>query len=59
MKSRTTAKFRKAFSGLPELVQEQAREAYRHFRQNPWHLSLRFKLVHPSLPIYSVRVGKG
>lgn len=59
MKSRTTAKFHKAFAELPELVQEQAREAYRQFMRDPWHPSLRFKLVHPNLPIYSVRVSKG
>ena len=33
--------------------------AYRLFRQDPSHGSLRFKLVHPSLPIYSVRIGLG
>jgi hypothetical protein len=47
VKSRTTAQFRKAFAGLPEQVQEQAREAYRQFKQDPSHPSLRFKKVHP------------
>ena len=59
MKSRTTAQFRKAFVGLPKQVQEQAREAYRKFKQNPGHPSLRFKKVHPELPIYSARISKG
>lgn len=58
MKSRTTAQFRKAFAGLPEQVQEQTREAYRQFKQDLGHPSLRFKKVHPELPIYSVRIGK-
>ncbi|MEO1353642.1 MAG: hypothetical protein AAFW84_33635 [Cyanobacteria bacterium J06635_15] len=58
MKSRTTAKFRKAFANLPDAVQKQARQAYRQFQQNPAHPSLRFKQVHPTLPIYSARVSK-
>ena len=59
MRSKTTARFRKAFRQLPEQVQDQAREAYRQFMKDPWHPSLRFKQVHPSIPIYSARVSKG
>jgi hypothetical protein len=58
VKSRTTAQFRKAFAALPEQIQEQAREAYRQFRRDPSHPSLRFKEVHSKLPIYSTRIGK-
>ena len=58
MKSRTTAKFRKAFANLPDSVQKQARQAYRQFQQDTFHPSLRFKQVHPTLPIYSARVSK-
>ena len=58
MKSRTTSKFRKAFATLPATVQNQARQAYRKFKQNPAHPSLRFKQVHPRLPIYSARISK-
>lgn len=58
MRSRTTAQFRKAFANLPEEVQEQTRAAYRQFKSNPWHPSLRFKQVHPELPIYSPRITK-
>ncbi|MCL1468313.1 type II toxin-antitoxin system RelE family toxin [Argonema galeatum] len=58
MKSRTTIQFRKAFADLPEQVQEQTREAYRQFKQDPSHPSLRFKKVHQELPIYSARIGK-
>jgi len=57
VKSRTTAQFRKALAGLPAEVQEQEREAYRKFQENPRHPSLRFKQVHATLPIYSARVG--
>ena len=58
MKSRTTAQFRKLFTELPEQVQEQARAAYRQFQEDPRYSSLRFKKVHPQLPIYSARVSK-
>jgi mRNA-degrading endonuclease RelE of RelBE toxin-antitoxin system len=58
VKSRTTAQFRKLFADLPEQVQEQTRAAYRQFKENPNHPSLRFKKVHPELPIYSARVSK-
>jgi len=59
LKSRRTASFRKAFAALPEPVREQARLAYRRFQENPNHPGLRFKRVHSSDPVYSVRVGTG
>lgn len=58
MKSRTTDKFRRAFADLPKQVQQQTREAYRQFKQDPNHPSLRFKKIHPELPIYSARISK-
>ena len=59
MKSRTTARFRRAFAELPPEIQKRAREAYRRFQQDPSHPSLRFKMVHPSRPIYSARITRG
>jgi hypothetical protein len=56
--SRITSQFRQAFGNLPDLVQQQTREAYRQFQLDPNHPSLRFKKVHPQLPIYSARVSK-
>ncbi|MEO0489167.1 MAG: hypothetical protein AAF215_13470 [Cyanobacteria bacterium P01_A01_bin.123] len=58
MKSRTTVQFRKLFADLPRQVQQQARAAYRQFQQDPSYPSLRFKKVHPELPIYSARINK-
>lgn len=58
MKSRTTKEFRKLFAGLPKQVQEQTRAAYRQFQEDPSYPSLRFKKVHPALPIYSARISK-
>jgi hypothetical protein len=46
------------FADLPEQVQEQAREAYRQFKEDPNYPSLKFKKVHPQLPIYSARVNR-
>ncbi len=57
MKSRITASFREAFAALPQSVQDQARAAYRRFQADPYHPSLRFRQVHTTEPMYSVRVG--
>jgi hypothetical protein len=59
VKSRLTRRFRKAFAELPDEVKERARDAYRLFRDNPAHPGLQFKKVHPTDPVYSVRVGLG
>jgi hypothetical protein len=58
MKSRTTRRFRKAYQQLPEEIRRRADKSYELFEQNPSHPSLRFKKVHPSEPIYSVRVSR-
>jgi mRNA-degrading endonuclease RelE of RelBE toxin-antitoxin system len=55
--SRTTKRFRQAFSKLPKSVQRQAREAYKLFQQDPSHPRLRFKRVHSQKPVYSVRIN--
>lgn len=59
MTSRTTTRFRRAYTALPERVRQQAREAYRTFARDPQHPSLRLKPVHPTRPVYSARVGLG
>ena len=46
------------FAHVPKQIQTQTRNAYRKFKQNPNYPSLRFKKVHPKLPIYSVRINK-
>jgi len=55
--SRTTASFRRALLKLPSEARRHARRAYRQFRDDPNHPSLRFKAVHAKDPIYSARVG--
>jgi hypothetical protein len=59
VKSRLTRRFRRAFAELPDDMKERAGEAYRLFRDNADHPILRFKRIHPSDPIYSVRIGLG
>jgi hypothetical protein len=57
MISHTTARFRKAYRLLPTDVRQQARGAYKLFKQDPYHPSLHFKPIHPTQPIYSARIG--
>jgi hypothetical protein len=57
--SKTTERFRRAYAALPQHVQDRARSAYQQFRANPQHPSLRFKQVHATRAVYSVRVGLG
>jgi mRNA-degrading endonuclease RelE of RelBE toxin-antitoxin system len=59
LRSRTTRRFRKAYSRLPEHVRERAQEAYRRFVDNPDHPGLQFKQVHSTQPVYSVRITRG
>lgn len=42
---------------LPIEVQNQAADSYNLWKENPNHPSLRFKKIHASLPIYSVRIS--
>ena len=57
MISHTTGRFRKDLKQLPQQIQRQAQQAYRLFKQNPYHPSLHFKQVHPTKPIYSARIS--
>lgn len=58
MISRTSPRFWKAFEDLADDVKQQAREAYGIFQENPSHPGLRFKKVHPELPVYSARINR-
>lgn len=58
MKSKRTKRFNKLFAELPSHVQEQAREAYELFKQNPYHPGLHFMCIDPQEPIYSVRISR-
>lgn len=58
MKSYTSDRFWKAYGRLNGETQRQAREAYRLFQNDPAHPSLRFKKVHTSTTVYSVRISR-
>jgi hypothetical protein len=55
MKSVTTEKFRQLYHQAPPERKAKIRRAYKLWRENPAHPSLRFKKVHSTLPIYSAR----
>lgn len=59
IESRTTRSSRTAFAALPAEIQDQARRAYRPFRSDPHHPSLRFKKIEHNENVYSVRIGLG
>ena len=46
------------FADVPDQVQEQTRKAYRQLNQDPNYPSLRFKKVHPKLPICSAQINR-
>jgi hypothetical protein len=58
MNSHTTRQFRALLAALPAHIQQQARDAYVIFQQNPSHPGLRFKQVYSGPPpVYSARVS--
>lgn len=56
MLSQTTSRFWKSYQTLPIAMREKARRAFKIWSDNPNHPSLHFKRIHPSEPIYSVRI---
>jgi hypothetical protein len=58
VQSHTTEAFRTLLAAAPAAIQAKAQSAYRLWAQNTAHPSLRFKKVHNTLPIYSVRIDR-
>lgn len=58
MRSRVNERFRKALEALPEAVQRKAHDAYAKWRDDPSYPSLRYKKIHDTLPIFSVRIDR-
>ncbi len=58
MISHTTEQFRKLLTELSPQIQKQTKEAYRQFKKDPYYPSLRFKQVHSTKAIYSIRISK-
>jgi len=57
--SHVTPGFWKLLAALPDDVRRQARSAYRQFTENPRHPGLRFKQIHGSNRLVSVRISRG
>jgi hypothetical protein len=58
MTSRTADGFWKCYKELPEEIKTEAREAYNNFKKNPYYPGLRFKRIHSTRPIFSLRITK-
>jgi len=56
--SRTTERFRSQLTHLPKPIRDKAASAYALWSENPEHPALRFKKVHTTQPIYSVRIDR-
>jgi hypothetical protein len=56
VQSLTTRRFRELLEAAPASAREKAKAAYELWAENPSHPSIRFKRVHASLSIYSVRM---
>jgi len=52
-----TKQFRKRYARLPRDIQDQAKAAYRLFKENPYHPSLHFKCIDQQDSLWSVRIG--
>ena len=59
MNSQVTDDFLACFAKAPDAVKDQARKAYKLWRDNPHHPSLHFKKIHNREALYSVRVSRG
>ena len=57
MKSRLTKQFHKRFARLPRDIQDQAKAAYRLFKENPYYPSLHFECIDRQESLWSVRIG--
>jgi hypothetical protein len=63
MRSKLNKSFRKLLAQLPVSVQEQAKEAYKVWQDNPYHPSLKFKRVQvkgvgSKQVVYSARISR-
>lgn len=56
MISRRTEGFKKLLAALPVQIQNQARDAYLLWQDNPKHPGLRFKKIHAKEEIWSARI---
>jgi plasmid maintenance system killer protein len=55
--SRTNSDFRNDLAVLPADIRKLAREAYRLFKADPHHSSLKFKKLPPFKDVWSIRIN--
>jgi len=58
MISATSDRFWKCYRKLPRYIRKEAKKAYIQFKKNPYYPSLRFKQIHSTRPIFSLRISK-
>lgn len=58
MKSATLPSFWNEYQSLDKQVRQSARKAYRLWKENPFHPSLRFKCINNQENIWSVRITR-
>ena len=58
MQSHKTAAFRKLYALIPDKIREKSDKAFRLWSKNPSHKSLRYKQVHTTKPVFSVRIDR-
>ena len=58
MKSQTLDSFWDAYRSLSEKDRRSARKAYRLWRDNPFHPSLRFKCINSEEDVWSARINR-
>jgi len=58
MKSEIKNSFKKFFSKLPLEIQNIAKNKFKLWIENPFHISLHFKCVNASENIWSIRINK-
>lgn len=58
MKSATLSSFWLEYAKLDQGTRESARKAYRLWRENPYHPSLRFKCINREESLWAVRITR-
>jgi hypothetical protein len=58
MISRTTDHFWSCYNELPEEIKKEAKKAYNLFIKDPYSPGLRFKRIHSTRPIFSLRITR-
>jgi hypothetical protein len=58
MISRTTDRFWRCYKELPEEIKKEAKKAYNLFIIDPYSPGLRFKRIHSTRPIFSLRITR-